>query len=306
MLKITQLYIWAFLLLNSVPATVNAQDKNGFDLAGSLIPVDEIHQGGPPRDGIPALEQPEFIPGNQSRIMENDDRILGLVMDGVPRAYPIYIMNWHEVVNERSESGLYVVTYCPLCGTGMAFSAQVEGAELTFGVSGLLYNSDVLLFDRQTSSLWSQIRSEAVTGVQKGTQLRMLPMRNTTWGQWIARNPDTLVLSTNTGYSRDYSTDPYAGYDQDRSLYFPVSDSSRRYHPKESTLGVEVDGVFRAYPYSELDANGSEVFTDIVNGRQLTIEWHEQSRTASVKDGETEYPVVTGYRLLVCLVCLSS
>ena len=134
---------------------------NGFDVGNASIPVDEILPGGPPRDGIPAIDNPVFMDAQKATFLSEDDRVIGIARHGITRAYPIAILNWHEIVNDRIGQESIVVTYCPLCGTGMVFAA---GSALSFGVSGLLYNSDVLMYDRQTDSLWSQLKMEAVSG----------------------------------------------------------------------------------------------------------------------------------------------
>ena len=121
----------------------------------------------------------------------------------------------------------------------VAFDAGPVGKERQFGVSGLLYNSDVLLYDRATESLWSQLLMQAISGPAKGTRLMALPAVHTSWRAWREKYPGTMVLSVDTGFARDYSVDPYAGYDTDTALYFPVRGESRRYHPKERVLGVE-------------------------------------------------------------------
>ena len=170
--------ILVMVVLTSVPAS--ALQMNGFDLTGASVPIDEIHHGGPPRDGIPSIDQPRFVSAVEADFLKPDDRVLGFHRPGIARAYPISILNWHEVVNDRVGGEPIAVTFCPLCGTGMVFSTRVDGRDLTLGVSGLLYNSDVLLYDRQTESLWSQIMSEAVSGPMKGSRL--------------AFNPDTRVF----------------------------------------------------------------------------------------------------------------
>ena len=135
----------------------------GFDTSRHSIPVDDIYDGGPGKDGIPAILHPKFISAEEAdqTFLKKSDRILGIVQNGQAKAYPIKILNWHEIVNDRIGGASIVVTYCPLCGTGMVFDTKVNGRELTFGVSGLLYQSDMLLYDHQTESLWSQIKSEA-------------------------------------------------------------------------------------------------------------------------------------------------
>ena len=137
----------------------------------------------------------------------------------------------------------------------MVFDTEVKGRELTFGVSGLLYQSDMLLYDYQTESLWSQIKSEAVTGKLTGTRLRLLPSKHTNWASWKANHPETLVLSDKTGHRRDYDRDPYQGYESSERLMFDVDQKSRKYHPKEKVIGVELGGVTKAYPFFRVEQN---------------------------------------------------
>lgn len=146
-----------------------------------------------------------------------------------------------------------VITYCPLCGSGIAFDAAVKGKVKTFGVSGLLYNSDILLYDRETESLWSQLRYKAVSGPMEGEQLEVLNTTNTTWKAWKSKHPKTLVLSEDTGFNRNYESDPYPGYESSSDIYFAVSEKDDRFHPKETVIGLEVNGKFKAYPFSELE-----------------------------------------------------
>jgi hypothetical protein len=287
----------AMLVLMLTGAAAGASSAfNGFDMTGSLIPPDEVHQGGPPRDGIPAIDRPEFLPVARADHMRPWDEVLGLVVDGRAKAYPVGIMNWHEIVNDRFGDRPIAVTYCPLCGTGIAFDARAAGKELTFGVSGLLYNSDLLLYDRQTESLWSQVSKQAVTGPLKGRKLDMLPLTRTTWSAWRLAHPDTLVLSEKTGYRRDYDRDPYAGYASETGLYFPVSAESGRYHPKEWVLGVEINGNYKAYPFSELRSAGKEAINDVIAGKRVEIRFDRANDSATIHDaGGRQLPAMTAF-----------
>lgn len=259
--------------------------KNGFDLYGALVPSSEIISGGPPRDGIPALDAPKFLPAANIGFLREDSRVLGIERNGVAKAYPITILNWHEIVNDEIAGEAVVVTYCPLCGSGMAYRAELTGRRLRFGVSGLLYNSDVLFYDRETESLWSQLGTGAVTGPFKGQRLTPFPLSHTTWADWRDRHPDTLVLSTDTGFVRDYSHDPYADHGNSRFLKFRVARESRRYAPKEWVLGVEIDGRARAYPFSELAEFVGESpgeFDDIVGDRIVRVRFDPRHRTGAI------------------------
>ncbi len=256
---------------------------NGFDLSGSLVPIDQIHSGGPERDGIPAIDEPRFV-GADAVSLAASARVLGLVVGGEAKAYPVEILNWHEVVNDEIGGAAATVTYCPLCGTGVAFGAGKQGGRLQFGVSGLLYNNDVLLYDRETESLWSQLLAKAISGPLKGNRLQPLPLLHTSWEAWRNAHPDTLVLSRDTGFSRDYDRDPYAGYAQQDAVYFPMRAQSARYHPKERVLGIEIDGRFKAYPVAELSRHDKREFTDQFAGQTLTIRFDSQGRSASAFD----------------------
>jgi hypothetical protein len=278
------------------PAMVWALEMNGFRLDEAAIPVGEIHRGGPPRDGIPAIDRPVFMPAGAATHLGADDRVLGVVRGDVARAYPIAILNWHEVVNDRFGDEAVTVTFCPLCGTGMAFAARIDGRDLVFGVSGLLYNSDVLLYDRQTESLWSQIMSRAVSGPLRSRTLQFLPTAHTSWGDWRWRHPHTQVLSPETGYERNYGRDPYAGYRDSEQLMFPVSAQDRRLHPKEQVIGVTIGGEHKAYPFSALARAGKAAIADRVGGVPITIEFDPQARTGRVLDAEgRELPALTAF-----------
>ena len=267
-------------------ASSSAQTLNGFDLRGAAIPVAAIERGGPPRDGIPSIDNPRFVPAAQAGLKDGD-RVLGISRGGHARAYLVRILNWHEVVNDRIDGLGLTVTYCPLCGTGMAFEARVAGQEMIFGISGLLYNSDVLLYDRVTDSLWSQLLERAVTGPLKGTPLKTVPLVHTSWADWRSRHPGTVVLSTETGFARDCARDPYAGYDKIPRLMFEVQHRDERLPLKEWVLGLRVGGTAKAYPFSVLaqrvDASGR--LRDRVEGQDLEIRYSREHRSAEAFDG---------------------
>lgn len=289
------LQLLLIVLLAATHSVAQSQVKNGFNLVGALVPEDEILSGGPPRDGIPAVNTPKFVNAVKVRFLQPTDRVLGIVHKGVAKAYPVSILNWHEIVNDTFADEPIVVTYCPLCGTGIAYYARVGGQVLRFGVSGLLYNSDMLLYDRQTESLWSQIRKQAVSGIMKGERLQSIPLIHTSWADWKQRHPDSLVLSTDTGNPRDYTRSPYAGYEQSRTLYFSVSERDQRYHPKEWVLGVEIDGHLKAYPFVELEKS-SGLVRDTLGGQKITVKYDRRHRTAvAITDNGDVLPTITAY-----------
>ena len=272
----------AVLLLSDRSLSVSRD--NGFDLSDPLVPREAIFHGGPPRDGIPSIDKPRFIGADKASFLNPDDRVLGLVFDGVVRAYPIKILNYHEIVNDRINGQAVVISYCPLCGSGVAFKPEITNTDNTFGVSGLLYNSDMLLYDRDTESLWSQIIGTAISGELKGKKLQTLVMTDTTWSHWKQQDPDTEVLSTKTGYWRNYNSHPYGEYDVNSALYFPVSNTNARYHPKERVIGITLGQEAKAYPFSELAKQGQIRFNDEFAGQQLTIEYDDASQSAVIYD----------------------
>lgn len=259
--------------------------KTQFDLTRHSVPLDQIVDGGPGKDGIPAILAPRFVPASEAMFLQDTDHVLGLTLEKEATAYPIKVMNWHEVVNDKVGNTAVVVTYCPLCGTGIAFDAEVAGGRHTFGVSGLLYQSDLLMYDHQTESLWSQIGMHAVAGPLTGEKLRPIFLEHTTWGDWRTAHPTTRVLSDKTGWFRNYDRDPYAGYAQDRNLFFDTTHFNPDYHPKEWVVGIELQGSAKAYPFAELK-NTPSPLSDEVGGHPVTIHFDPNKRSASVIDAE--------------------
>lgn len=271
-----------------------AASMNGFNLNDALIPADEIFQGGPPKDGIASVDKHQFIAARQATL-KPDQRVMGVSFAGQIRAYPINILNRHEVVNDRFGDYYVAVTYCPLCGSGMVFRAPEPHQALTFGVSGLLYNSDVLLYDRETDSLWSQLRMQAVSGLRKGEKLNMLPASHTSWQDWLSRHPDTQVLSDDTGFGFDYSRDPYADYKRSGDTWFPVAHNNSAYDKKAWVAGVLIEGKAKAYPFKELALSSGD-FVDEVGGKTIRVEWLNDARSVRIYDEEgRELPVVSAY-----------
>jgi|CXWL01.1.fsa_nt_gi hypothetical protein len=272
------LILTAWLGLGKTPTT-------GFDLTKHSVPLDQIADGGPGKDGIPALLTPRFISAGETTFLQDTDRVLGLALGVEAKAYPIKILNWHEIVNDTVGGTAVVVTYCPLCGTGIAFEATVQGSLYTFGVSGLLYQSDLLMYDHQTESLWSQISMYAVAGPLTSKKLTPIFLEHTTWAEWRAAHPSTLVLSTKTGSLRNYDRDPYSGYAENLELYFDTNHFDSRYHPKEWVVGIELNGVAKAYPFAEIKKVRSPL-SDQIGGQAITIHFNPQTRSASVTDAD--------------------
>lgn len=226
---------------------------SGFTLSPTLIPADQILSGGPPKDGIPALTYPKVETAEHANHWLGDhDLVLGIIVNGKARAYPIRIMNWHEIVNDRIGAHAFVLSYCPLCGSGMAFDSND-----LFGVSGMLYQSDVLLYDKKSQSLWSQLMMQAVAGPRTGEKLQQLPLEHTTWFNWKTAHPNTSVLSRHTGYRRDYSRNPYAGYEGVSGTYFPIYNHDDRLPSKTWVIGLSIGNHHIAWQLDKLKNIGS-------------------------------------------------
>ncbi len=283
----------------------NAPDKNiqdappsilGFEMTNLQIPYEEIKKGGPKKDGIPSINQPKFVSLDKANdFLSKDDVVIGLEINGLAKAYPIRILNFHEIVNDTFEKEAVVITYCPLCNSGAAFSAMIDNQKHTFGVSGLLYNSDVLLYDHQTESLWSQISSQAVSGASAKQSLKLLSTEFTTLENWSSKYPNTLVLSTDTGEKRDYASSPYTKYETSQKLMFPVSKESDVLQRKEKVIGIEVDGKFKAYSFKKLRKSKKPI-KDTFNGKKIIIEYDRTAKSARIlNDSGDLLPSITLY-----------
>ena len=220
-----------------------------------LIPLDKIRGGGPPKDGIPSIDNPVFVGVDESRFMSDSDTVVGVEIHGETKAYPLFILVWHEIVNDRIGGVPVSVTYCPLCYTSQVFERVIDGREVEFGTSGKLYNSNLLMYDRFTESYWSQALGLAVTGEMSGYNLDLVPFDIITWGDWKALHPDTLVLTTDTGHIRSYATDPYGRYYTEPQIMFPVEHHDDRMNPKEIILGFHQDGVYKAFRQNDIESN---------------------------------------------------
>ncbi len=265
----------------------NAPKINEFKLTNLKVAEDEIRKNTPKRDDIPAIDKPYFVKSSKVNYLSDDDWVLGVTYNNVSKAYPIRILNWHEVVNDVFGDTGVVVTYCPLCASAVAFKSEVNGERYSFGVSGLLYNSDVLLYDRTTQSLWSQILGKSIAGKNSGTELLYISTTMTTWKDWKNTHPETLVLTTKTGFERNYNKIPYGNYPNSNLIYFPVSNEDDRFHKKEKVLGITVNGKYKAYPFSELSKKESPII-DTFEGETIEIIFDKQQQIAKVKNPKTK------------------
>lgn len=212
------------------------------------IPLNELVSGGVAQDGIPSIDAPKFVSttGAQS-FLENAD--VGIVVDmrGVQRFYPYKILVWHEIVNDTIAGQGLLITFCPLCMSGIVFDPMVGGDRAEFGVSGKLWNSNLVMYDRGTNSLWSQVLGEAIVGEMTGATLPVLPFDILEFGTFKKTFPHGEVLSTDTGVERVYGLNPYGEYYTQKKLLFPVAREDKRLATKEVILGIVIDGKAKAY-----------------------------------------------------------
>lgn len=251
----------------SFPATPSAQK--------SLVDQSKILDGGPGKDGIPSIDHPQFTSVKEAKNhFKDSDLALVVNLENQVKAYPILIMNWHEIVNDRIGQTPIVVTYCPLCGSGLTYKRVLDGQEVQFGVSGKLYNSDLLMYDRKTDSLWYQIEGQAIQGPLTGQKLDPINTNLIDFKTLEKSYPTAQVLSVNTGFARDYSRSPYGDYDSSAQTYFPVEHQSDKLFAKDRVVGVEVNGQFKAYRFDSLKQKGE--IKDSLGGESLDLKMDER------------------------------
>ena len=234
-----------------------------------IVPLDKIKSGGPPKDGIPSIDNPKFVPVSESQFVPDTTFVIGLDINGEKRAYPLFIMVWHEIVNDSVGGVPVAVTYCPLCFTNQVFERVIDGKEVEFGTSGKLYNSNLVMYDRLTDSYWSQALGVAITGELTGYELKRIPFDVISWADWKTLHPDTLVLTTETGHIRSYGVDPYGDYYTDPRILFPVEHEDDRMHPKELILGFNEGDVYKAY--KQEDVESAIVINDKINTQSMML-----------------------------------
>ena len=219
------------------------------------IPPQEILWGGVRKDGIPSLDNPPVLSAAQATYLNDTDLVFGAQVNGEARAYPLRILGWHEMLNDEIAGVPVSLAYCTLCRSGILFDTRVQDGALTFGTSGFLYQSNKLMYDRQTETLWTTIPGRPVVGPlsTRNVELAKLPLVVTSWGEWREQHPDTRVLSLETGFERDYSPGAaYRDYFGSSDLWFPLSRKDRRVSPKEEIFGLTVGATPKAYVLAAL------------------------------------------------------
>lgn len=252
------------------------------DTTQTKIDLNEVLSGGPGKDGIPALTKPDYVAATESGYPDAAPGVL-VEIAGEARFYPFGILVWHEIVNDQIDGQPFAVTFCPLCGSAIVFDRRVNGETLEFGVSGLLWQSNLLMYDRSTETLWSQAGRRAVVGSMVGSELAILPLKWLTLGEVRAEHPTALVLSEDTGHRRNYRANPYSGYEDDERLIFPVSVKDERFAAKEIMLVIPLAGKSYVLPDRAVPAGTAQAYETAVG--QLRVS-REGSAPEVILDGE--------------------
>lgn len=254
-----------------------------------IVDPEDIISGGPGPDGIPPIDDPKFVSARAAGFLEPQEPVLAAEIDGDARAYPLQVLTWHEIVNDELGGTPVSITYCPLCNTGVGFIRPVVNGELLdFGTSGKLYNSNLVMWDRQTESYWAQATGQAIMGPLLGMQLEFVPVQILSFGDWKAVFPSGKVLSNETGAGRPYGSNPYVGYDEAERPFLFDKDPDPRLPALARVLGVAVGKEKTAFPYDELrsrSSGGSAAVQAEVGGEPVVVFW--KAGTTSALDRST-------------------
>jgi hypothetical protein len=246
------------------------------DFTKHIVDYGEFLSGGPPPDGIPAIDNPVFESVDDAdKWLRDEWPVMLFEWNGDVRAYPLTILIYHEIVNDMVGDRDVAITFCPLCNATIAFDRTLsDGTVLDFGTSGNLRNSDLVMYDRQTYSWWQQFTGEAIVGELTGTQLEFLPSQIISWRDFKENHPDGDVLSRDTGYPRNYGRNPYSGYDTlDGRPFLFDGNLDGRLPPIERVVAIEINGIDKAYPFHQLEE--LLVINDEVEGHPMVIFWKE-------------------------------
>jgi len=256
----------------------------GFDASTTKsVALDDLHQGCPARDCIPSIDAPKFVAASDAAHVADDDIVIAISFDGEYRAYPAQILDHHEIVNDTIAGEPIAITWCPLCGSAVGVRRRINGEITEFGVSGVLYNSDLVFYDRATETLWDQVEAKGIVGPLTGEKLALVPVTMTHWSRWREAHPDTIVLSTETGFDEDYSTDHYGKYRESTQIIFAVKNEDARIHPKSVVFGFTVDGKSIAYTEALLQNHGT--FRHEFDGTEHAVTLHDDGSVSLRRDG---------------------
>ncbi len=263
-----------FSCSTSSTQSITGQETDSDDIENTSnewsIPVSEVLDGGPGRDGIPALVNPQMIAAQSPTVLLDTDLVLGYKNGNDVRAYPHIILDWHEIVNDNIEDVSLAVTYCPLTGTGIGWNRIIDGKETTFGVSGLLYQTNLIPFDRATKSNWSQILNESVNGSLSGKKADLIQLVETNWKTWKTMYPNTTVVnSNNTGFSRTYGRSPYGNYNTNNSSFLFPTPKDSRLPAKQRVHAITDNGTSKVFQFSDFET--TSVIKDVFKGKNYLV-----------------------------------
>ncbi|MFH0854159.1 MAG: DUF3179 domain-containing protein [bacterium] len=251
------------------------------------IPFYEIISAGPRKDGIPPIDNPKFIPIKIADDYLSDiDMGIAVNIKGINRFYPFKILAWHQVVNDIFNGKKILVAYCPLCFSGVAFYSLVDEEQVEFGTSGMVWNSNSLIYDRKTESLWSLILGEAIYGEMTGTKLDMVDFQQINYGGFKKIYPNGEALSRDTGFFRFYDDDPYEEYYRSSENFFPISKIDARLANRDLILGIIAGGNAKAYSFAKLREEG--VIKDNFANKKIVAKYNEDMESASLFE---EHPI---------------
>ncbi len=275
--------------IGTLPQGASAlDDRNAPEFPPPLIDPEEIISGGPPPYGIPPIDDPSFLDVVDGlERFDAAEAVVALEINGDARAYPAQIMIWHEIVNDTVGGVPVSVTYCPLCNSAVTYRREVKGVETTFGTSGSLFASALVMYDRATESLWTHFDGKAVVGLLAGEQLEAIPSPLMAWGDFAEAYPTGRVLNPEaTGYSRSYGRNPYVGYDDEQSepfLFTGITDP--RAASKLRVVGVELDGSAAAFSLDVVSGGQAKATNAMVGNDDIAIFWKPGQASALDREG---------------------
>ncbi|MBT5900546.1 MAG: DUF3179 domain-containing protein [Opitutaceae bacterium] len=284
--------IWRVFVRGAILAVflvrpVGAITINGFAVDDTAVPVEHLVRAAPAKDSISSIDEPNWILASECDYLEEEDELLSVTIDGDTRAYPLRVLVWHEIVNDVFGERPIAITYSALTGSGVAFDAgeNADGSPRKFGVSGVLYNSGLLMYDRASESLWSQLKFMGISKDFVEEPLTPVAIRRLTWANWKKTFPDGRVLSSETGFDNDYASEwPYGNYANEKETIFPfdINPDRNEFGTKERMIGMAEGWAARAWPLEKVKAKG-QLF-DALGARPIQIIYQEDTNEVLITD----------------------
>ncbi len=274
--------LWVMAILIFFPIYSHAGlEKFQTDLSKKIIDLSELNPGGPGKDGIPSIDNPRFISVQKAAVwLKGQEPVIALEFEAVAKAYPLQILMWHEIVNDVTAQMPVVVTFCPLCYSAIVFERRIDEEILSFGVSGYLRHSDLVMYDRETESLWQQFTGQALVGDYTERKLKRMPAQIISFKQFRDTWPEGIVLSRDTGVKRPYGENPYSGYDDIRKRPFMYrGEKDDRLEPMEKVIAITIGKTSKAYPYSVTQKAG--VVRDVLENVEIVV-FHDKGAVSAL------------------------